>query len=500
MNDFQSEDRYDVIVVGSGATGGWAAKILTEGGARVLLLEVGQQAKSIPVGTGPERVVLPQAEDFAAMETYPYQADPAGSYLWRRMRTFGGRTVFWNRMCMRLSDFEMKAASFDGHGQDWPISQQDLSSHYAEAERFFGVHGARDGLVQLPDGELQPAAEFLPADATFRKSCEASFPGARVIANRGIPIAKPWYGGCSALTSIPSARATGRLTVRLGAAVSHVEMDAATRQAKGVAFVDTETQRTFVAHARAVVLAASTIESTRLLLNSGIGKTSGLLGQGLMDHVISSVQAFVPEKKRASGPRRAGGPYSVLVPRFRGLFGDRASFRRGYGIAGYFQRSPWDRVSAWAGYATCRLVGYGEVLAYPRNRVEIDSQRKDRWGIPQARLSFAWSENDKALAEDMKQTMRRMIAAMGGKIVSEEPTLPPIGNWALHEVGTAPFGNSPDRSVLDPFNRCWDAPNVLVVDGAAWPSSAWQPPTLTMLAVAGRASRKLLADLGGQRP
>jgi choline dehydrogenase-like flavoprotein len=419
---------------------------------------------------------------------------PSRPFRWVRMRGVGGRTLGWSRVLLRLSDREFKAGGQDGASRDWPISYADLAPYYDEVEAFLGVHGNSDHLENVPDGVYRPAIDLTPAELHLKRTIEKKWPGRRLVSTRGVLDDESGRGGSSASTTLPAALATGRTQLVTDAFVRCVTVDPVSGRAGGVTVVDRHRRRETAVKARLVALCASTIETTRILLNSrgpghphGLGSSSGLLGLGLMDHTATFTRGLLPVPR--SIPRRlpSGGPHGFMIPRFRNLSRrDGAGFVRGYGIQGTAQRAFFGEPLAPLGWASFRMTALGETLPRRENRVTLDPTVRDAFGIPVARIDYSWTENEKRMVEDARRAMHEMVRAAGGVVLSETKSLSVPGQ-AVHEVGTAPMGADPRSSVVDRFNRCWDSPNVLVLDGAAWPTCGWQNPTLTMMALAVRA-------------
>ena len=256
--------------------------------------------------------------------------------------------------------------------------------------------------------------------------------------------------------------------------------------------------------ARTIALCASTLESTRILLNSrsaqhpdGLGNSSDTLGRHLMDHPALYVTGFAPGRRDDPWTDGTGGPKNILIPRFHNLANTASEpFLRGYGIFGGIGRHRSGRRSrpdCHPNEVPLALVAYGEMLPRPENRVTLSQTTRDEWGIPALRIDCQFSANEHSMREHMLETLTEMVAVTGGRIEGDPNLFAPGG--FVHETGTARMGRSSELSVVDPYCRCWDAPNVYVMDGAAWPTSAWQNPTFTMMAVAGRASDQLARDL-----
>lgn len=525
---------FDAIVVGSGATGGWAAKQLTESGMRVAMLEAGPkitpkdftehvQSWQLPyLGMSPhirkERPI--QGLCYACREQNykwfvndlenPYvQAKP---FHWIRMRVLGGRSLSWGRQSYRMSDLDFKAASHDGYGDDWPISYQDLVPYYEIVERFVGISGQAENLPQLPDSIFLPPMEMTCGELALRKAVWDKF-GRVVTIGRVAILTKPLNGrqachycgpceqGCatysyysSPFTTIAAAQKTGRLTLITDAVAARVLMKDG--KADGVEYVDRLTRDLRQVRGKILVLCASTLESTRLLLNSGICNSSGVLGKYLMDHIYqggaTGIMPMLEAKPWAGMPRRPNGIY---IPRFRNVKEKMTNgFIRGYGYQG--GSSPAFDFGApgfGASYKEAVRKGtwrinislWGECLARKENYVEIDKSRVDAWGIPVLKIHADWSDNEKKLWEDGRQQAAEMLEAAGAKEVQLTGHYS-VPGFCIHEVGTARMGNDPKTSVLNRYCQAHDVENLFVTDGAAWVSSGCQNPTLTMMALTVR--------------
>jgi choline dehydrogenase-like flavoprotein len=439
----------------------------------------------------------------------PYTTPRQKPFNWFRGRQLGGRLYTWGRIVFRMSDTDFKAASRDGHGVDWPICYEELRPHYDRVETFLGVNGTAESMPGLPDGKYARPTTLNGPERQFRDIVERGFPGSRVIPTRYV---------ANNLSRIPltikAAQATNRLTLRSDAVVEGMDTDRTTGRATSVRFVDRLSKRRHVARAKVVVLCASAIESLRILLNSrsdrhphGVGNSSGRLGRGLMDHVHvvltgphEDVEAGTGGETDAFDFGKIGGFY---VPRYRNPTPARGPYLRGFGIMGGIGR----------GYPFWHLTAQGEMLPRSENRITLDPRRKDAWGIPAAHIDLAYCENESNMIADALETMRRMASAAGLQ-VRTTPVGKPLHNLAfkllrkrlvmdsgaavpgaaVHEVGGAPMGSDPGTSVLNPFNRCWDADNVFVTDGACFVSSSAQNTTLTIMALTVRACAYILEE------
>lgn len=493
-------NHHDVIIVGSGPTGGLCAKTLAEAGMNVLVLEAGasrleQRARSLlhrirrRAGYRIEEDTRARVRQWVQSRCYAWSASPDAfvddaqnpyttpdgqPFSWIRARQVGGRVLarLHGLHFYRFSDLDFKAASRDGFGADWPISYADLAPFYDRIERSIGLTGNADDIAHLPNPISCPRVALTPGERHLAASIAGRWPDRRLITRRTARAPVP----------IDDALATGRLTLRHGAVAREIAIDPGTGHARGVAWVEGGRERE--ATARVIVVAASTIESTRLLLNSrslqhpdGLGNSSGLLGRFLMDHLlVSGFEGTLPPHVTAD-PKRESWAY---VPQFRNVADRSPGFLRGYGVQVFTLRS------------LCQLTAFGEMLPRETNRVTIDPERKDRWGIPVARIACAHSDNERAQAADAMEQCREMLMAARCEV---RPATASIGTpgLAIHEVGTARMGNDPKTSVLDAYNRCWDVKNVFVVDGSCFVSQGVQNPTLTMMAIALRASEHILS-------
>ncbi len=536
-------EAYDAIVVGSGATGGLAAKELTEAGLRVCVLEAGPKVTEADFtehleswqlkyrGYDPHKLERRPIQGlcYACRESNqkwfvddidnPYTTEDGKPFHWIRCRVLGGRSLTWGRQSYRMSDLDFKAATHDGYGDDWPISCADLVPWYEKVERFIGVSGQAEGLPQLPDSVFLPpmdltCGERLLRDAVAKKMGRVVTIGRVAILTRALNgrqachYCGPCEHGCvthsyysSLWSTLAAAQKTGRLTLLTDAVASHLMLDRATGKAAGVAYVDRVSKAAREVRGRAVVLCASTLESTRLLLNSapgGLANSSGVLGHYLMDHIYGGGAAgelpMLEARPWAGPPRRPNGIY---VPRFRNVKEKSTNgFIRGYGYQG--GSSPGFHMAA-PGFGAkfkeavrnegrwgINLGVWAECLARKENYVEIDRRKKDAWGIPVLRIHMAWSDNEKKLFDDARQQAAEMLEAAGAKNVRLTGAYS-VPGFCIHEIGTARMGNNPKTSVVNGYCQSHDVQNLFVTDGACWVSSGCQNPTLTMLAITARA-------------
>ncbi len=542
---------WDAIVVGSGATGGAAARKLTEGGLRVLVLEAGSPiarmsdygsfftngirllyrhfvSKRQSVQEAHPTYWATHPDFFVDDRDNPYTTPEGKPFRWIRSRRVGGRSLVWDAVTPRFSDFELKAASRDGYGPDWPIAHADLAPYYSDLERLLGVHGSREGLAQMPDGEFLAARPMTPAEKVFKERVEKQFGDRRVLISRGLHGGRSPARGefvskiSSTATTLRAAEATGRLTLRPNAVVARILVEADGRRATGVELIDAVTGKSEEVHARLVFLCASTIESLRILMNSksrahpqGIGASSGVLGHYLMDHSAGNVYFYMPDVRDDGGKYELLGSDSIMIPRYQNLT-KRESYLRGFGIWGGIQRLPVPAfLRKHPDMPMGFLCGRSETLPHFDNRVELDPNVKDAWGLAAAHIVCEWKEHDLALAEAARRETQEVVEAAGGKVadVTEIFHTPFVSGhigrmqkeWKLstpgmfvHEVGGARMGSDPKSSVVDAFCRTWDVPNLYVTDGACWPTSGWQNPTLTEMAVTGRACDHAVREITGR--
>ena len=543
---------YDAIVVGSGATGGWAAKKLSEAGLKVALLEAGRDispeefTEHMPAYQLDYRNLSPeivrtrpiQKMCYACMEynydwfvndlENPYSTPEDKPFTWQRLRVVGGRTLVWGRQSYRFSDLDLKAASHDGYGENWPFSYRDLAPYYDEVEGYVGISGMTEENPALPDGQFLPPMAMTCGERLLRERVRKRF-GRTVTIGRAAVLTKDHNGraachycgpcerGCvtfsyfsSPFTTVRNALDTGNCTLFTNAVVSHVNMKKDTNRARGVTYIHRLTHKTYEVSARVVILCAQALESTRILLNSathvhpqGLGNSSGLLGKYLMDHAVGAgASGELTEfdfRKSASDPDRPNGIYII---RFRNLKRQKQHprFIRGYGFQGgsqpefYFDAEGFGaeyKKAVKAGMYGISLGAFGESLPRLDNYVELDSQLKDAWGIPALRIHMTHGSNEEAMMKDAAVTGAEMLEAVGARNIMVNSSVAMPG-MAIHEVGTARMGDDPKKSVLNPYNQTHDIENLFVADGSCFVSSACQNPTLTMMAITCRACHHLI--------
>ena len=520
---------FDLVVIGSGASGGWVAKEAAEGGARVLMLEAGrrldpQKDFRVPDHEGGSRVSIltrvmamlkgqqvqarcmsftPQtAHLFLNDRQNPYTTGTESRFNWYRARQVGGRLHLWGRNALRISDLDLKAAEADGFGDAWPVSYDDLDPWYTRVEEFLGVTGEASGIPNLPDGSYSSPHPLTKAERRLLDEMAEKWPDrpattCRIIHHMPNRMPPP----------LTAAEATGRFELRSNAVVERIDTDPDTGEAIGVTYVDAETRERFTVPARHVAVAASTIESVRILLNSaggrhaaGLGNSSGNLGRYLSDHLMVFRAGTLPEIEgmgQGHDPYDFGQQSGIYVPSFRNVGGDKGTgFLRGYSLLGSVGRIE----PGWF------FMAIGEVLPRAENRVEIDPAKRDAWGIPVARITLKHSENERAMIRDMNGVLKDLSATFGlpddllGKesfvsklaykiagplVYTPEGALVP--GSSIHETGGACMGNDPKRHVTDRNCRLHDAPNVYVTDSSVFPTNPFHNPGLTIMALSARA-------------
>jgi choline dehydrogenase-like flavoprotein len=555
-----SNPEFDVIVVGSGITGGWAAKELTERGLSTLMLERGRpvvhgqdyHGENKPIYSFPFRLLgdkrryteeIPQqiksgwvteATDqfFVDDRLNPYTCAPERPFIWIRGHQLGGRSLTWGRQSYRLSGLNFEENARDGFGCDWPIRYEDLEPWYATVEKFIGVSGEALGNPQSPDGVYQPPMAMNLPERIFAEQLAHSYPNRRLsvarLANLTASLSGrapcqlrdncargcSWGGYFSTLSStLPAARATGRLTLRTDSIVHSVIYDPKRRRAAGVRVIDAKTHATREYRARLVVLCASAFESVRIMLNSssedfptGIANSSGTLGKFIMDHHPSHVALADVE-----GPRlktyRGGRPGPLFMPRFVNLDEERRDFVRGYQINAFAYPQGWQRGLSMPGFGpdfkhslrstnqwTMLMIAQCEMLPNEKNMLRLDASVKDAWGVPALHIDVQFGDNDRKMARDATREVTDMMERGAGTKPNVIP-IDAIPGGTIHEMGGARMGRNPKDSVLNGWNQTHDVKNLLVTDGAAMTSSSCANPSLTYMALTARACAHAVEEL-----
>jgi choline dehydrogenase-like flavoprotein len=545
-----STNRFDAIVIGSGVSGGFAAKELTEKGLRVLMLDRGVMVEhgegyrydGTPAYDVPARNIMPKplinSDYFIATHGYvspsnqafynndrlnPYAFDEGDKFYWIRPAAVGGKSIIWGRWCFRWSPADFEANKREGIDGDWPIRYDDVVPWYSYVEKYIGVSGSRENLPYLPDSEFQPPMPMNVAEKWLKPRLEAQFPGRKLIHARlsNMTEDKPdqnrtkcqfrnqCSNGCSfgayfstQAVTLPAARATGRLTLRSDAVVTNLDYDAARKRVTGVRFIDAKTGQAETVKADLVFLCASAMASTQILLNSrpaGSDRSyfdrSGTLGRYVMDHIFRvNIKGDIPGMEEfIEYGRRPGGVY---IPRFRNLGdGEDVGFKRGYGYQGSARREVAPPVGFGASmkhgmrkYGGWRfeMGAFGECLPYKDNRVSLHPDKVDRFGVPLARFDVRFRDNELKMMTDARTQGEAMLKAAGLQNVTSEEKEHVPGD-AIHEMGGARMGIDPHASVLNRWSQAHDATNLYVTDGAQMASISCINPSLTFMAMTARA-------------
>jgi choline dehydrogenase-like flavoprotein len=454
-------------------------------------------------------------------------------FTWWRSYQMGGRSLLWGRQSYRWSDLDFEANAKEAVGVDWPIRYRDIAAWYDYVEKFAGISGSKEGIPHLPDGQFLPPMDLNCVEKDVAARIKKQYGGSRhLIIGRTANLTAPIEGrtqcqfrnrcweGCpfggyfsTQSSTLPAALKTGNLTVRPFSIVTKILYDKDTRKAKGVEVLDAETNQTYEYYARIVFLNASALNSAWVLMNSavdvwpgGLGSSSGELGHNVMDHhynlgASGSVEGF--EDSYYFG-RRANGFY---IPRFANIGNDKRDFLRGYGYQGGASRDGWSREIAelqiGADYkeaitepGTWKIgaTGFGEILPYHDNHIYLDKDRKDKWGLPVLAMDCELKENELKMRKAIVADLKDMLENAGVKNIQTRDSGHAMGH-GIHEMGTARMGLDPKTSVLNKNNQVWDAPNVLVTDGACMTSSACQNPSLTYMALTARAADFAVSEL-----
>ena len=539
---------YDVVIVGSGAAGGTAAWALVKAGLRVAMLETGALRRHLldfPYHEpfpyqDPHRGLktpLSQSDEFkqrysltGSTPEEPYTTPEKMPYEWFRARNVGGRTMFWGRFSNRFNENDFRAYSRDGHGKDWPLTYQDLAPYYDRAELFMGVCGEKEGHPDLPDSDnFLPPVAYKCSDLAIKRAAEKM--GIRTMRVRRAMLTKSYQGypachycsgcddGCethsfynSAFRQVvPLLEKYPRTFTLIPEAMAYKIAVNARGLASGVHYIDKKTGRDRTIRARTVVVACGTLESTRLLLHSGIANSNGMIGRNFMEHLDVGAQAYFPElfwMDREAGDGIGGS--HLIIPWF-GYFrpNEKRDFLRGFqiepssrirmrpdknakGIPGFgsdFKRE----VRKWTG-ARVVLASHGEMLPSEKKFVELDPSIKDKWGIPVLRIHHPWEENDYAMYRYIRQTYEELFTE--AKAVDIRlPKQPDTPGHSIHEMGTLHMGADAKTSVLNQYNQSWEVRNLFVVDAAAFTSGTHKNPTLTIMALSWRASDYMMAEM-----
>lgn len=547
---------FDAIVIGTGISGGWAAKELCEGGLKTLVLERGRDVEHIkdyttanketwdldfrgkPSSLDLKKQYKQHRAGFVTHQSvkhwfvndlkHPY--NEIKPFDWIRGYHVGGRSITWGRQALRLSDLDFEANKKEGIGVDWPIRYKDIEPWYTYVEKFIGVSGEKLNLPQLPDGHFSPPMELNPVEKEFKSKINEYYKGNRHLtigrfANltgdvthkgryncayrnkcmRGCPLGGYFSSNASTL---PAAHSTGNMTLRSNSIAHEIIYDENTKKATGVKVIDTITKKQQIFYAKIIFCCASTIASTSILLQSksnrfpnGLGNDSGELGHNLMDHHFR-VGATANYNGFKDTPYTNNRPASFHIPRFQNL-GDtksRANFLRGYSFQGSASRTNWRRAIPELSYGKnlkehvfnqgkwkIGITGFGECLPYHENKMSLDYEKKDEWGLPTITFDCEFRENEKKMRTHIKQEAVAMLKKAGFTNIKpfDKAFIP---GHAIHEMGTARMGKDPKTSVLNKYNQIHNVPNVYVTDGSCMTSSASQNPSLTYMALTARAA------------
>jgi len=534
---------FEAIVVGSGSTGGIAALTLAQQGIKVLVIEAGPQINRKEASSNEPKDTLNRISSliskrhinqiqhpgywknnpnlYADENKYPYINPKNKPFLWTQGKQFGGRSLTWGGITLRLAPSDFNPSLDDGFGPRWPISYNDLSTHYDYIEKFNGIYGKKDNITQVPDGNYIGQIPLTSSEEYFGEQIKSKlnypFIQSRGFDRNSSVKEKSWPKSSSIGSSLKKAMETGKVQVLSNYLVESFETNKETERATKIKIVNTNNGQKKELDCDCIFLCASTISTLRILLNSeksfknsGFVDSSGKLGKYLMDHVSISRFFSIPDLNDFSNKQNnyasLSGAGSFFIPFGSKLPNEfKVDFLRGYGIWGainrlgipkYIQKSPDESIGF--------LISHGEVLPRQENKVEL-SNKTDRWDIPIPRIEFEWSKNELKMVEHMSLTMEKAIKISGGTVkgiqeiinipflkfldktsIAFSGNTPPPGYY-IHEVGGAPMGLDEEQSVLDKWNRLWRCKNVFIVDGACWPTSSWQSPTLTMMAISRRA-------------
>jgi len=552
------ENVYDAIVVGSGISGGWAAKELCEKGLKVIMLERGQNIEHVkdytqtnkapwefphrgkaPLKLVHEYPVLKRDYPLNEINTDWWASDKDCPYTevkrfdWFRGYHVGGRSLMWGKQSYRLSDLDFEANAKEGIAVDWPVRYKEIAPWYDHVEKFAGISGNKDGIAHLPDGQFLPPMDMTCVEKDVAARIKEHYKGKRhMIIGRAAHVTGPLAGrtqcqyrnkcglGCpfggyfsTQSSTLPAAVKTGNLTLRPWSIVTKVLYDKDKKKATGVEVLDAQTNQTYEYKAKIIFLNASTLNTAWILMNSatdiwpdGLGSSSGELGHNLMDHhlgVYAGGHVDGYEDKYVYGNR----PNGIYIPRYRNMYGEKRDYIRGFGYQGGASREGWGRnVAEYSigaefkealsepGSWTMGMGGFGEILPYHDNKATLDKTKKDKWGLNVLAIDCELKDNENKMRQDMLNDAVEMLEASGVKNVQGH-----IGDGTpgrgIHEMGTARMGRDPKTSVLNKWNQVWDAQNVFITDGSFMTSAACQNPSLTYMAFTARAADHAVSEL-----
>ncbi|WP_057938784.1 GMC oxidoreductase [Algoriphagus resistens] len=561
LQDSKEKRTYDAIVIGSGASGGWAAKELTEKGLKTLVLERGRMVKHIEdyptaskapwefefrgavplekrAGVGGSRWLREETAHWALAEDEQpiIQEKP---FRWFRGYHVGGKSLLWARATQRWSDFDYEGPARDGFAVDWPIRYKDMEPWYAYVERFAGIAGNKDGLAELPDSEVMPGFELSCIERYYKEQLASNFENRYLIQGRCAHLTDPQeihrkqgrnkcqhqgmcnrgciYGGyfSANASTLPWAEKTGNLTVRPDAVVESIIYDDAKGKATGVRIIDRNRKEAVEFYAKIIFVNASTIASNAILLNSksstfsaGIGNENGLMGKFLACHNYrgkgnASYEGFVDKFNDGRNPGHA------YVPRFRNVFKQDTDFLRGYSIGMSGGRGLGSDTTMIGDQLRDNLLNQkygiwhmaawmqGETVPVEDNHVRLSTDQVDNYGIPQIILSVEWKENDDKMVADFVEQQTLMYEKAGFTNIKVEDSHSDPGS-DIHEMGGVRMGHDPKTSLLNKYNQLHHCKNVFVTDGACMTSTSTQNPTLTFMALTARAANYAVDELNRQ--
>ena len=534
---------YEAIVVGSGSTGGMAALTLAEQGIKVLVIEAGPQIKRDQASTNEPLDTFKRISGYisksnqnqiqhpgywknnpslyANEKKYPYTYPKDKPFLWTQGKQYGGRSLTWGGITLRLSPNDFQPSFKDNFGPNWPISYDELSIHYDFVEKFIGIYGKKDNIDEVPDGKYIGEIPLTNGEIYFgnRINSRLNYPfmQSRGFNKNSSKRENDWPASSSIGSSLKKALKTGNVQILSNHLVESFETNKETELATKIKLVNTIDGYKKILNCNLIFLCASTISTLRILLNSeknfysrGFNDGSGKLGTCLMDHISLCKFFSIPSSKEipkiSKDKEILSGAGSFFIPFGSKLpVNSKINFLRGYGIWGAINRLGIpELIQKNKAESTGFLISHGEVLPNSENKVEL-SNKCDNWGIPIPNIQFSWGDNERKMVEHMKITMGKAIDAADGDIknIKDLINIPLLGildeksialsgkvsppGYYIHEVGGAPMGNKEESSVLDRWNRLWRCKNVFVLDGACWPTSSWQSPTLTMMAISRRA-------------
>jgi choline dehydrogenase-like flavoprotein len=560
----QNEVTYDAIVIGSGISGGWAAKELCENGLKTLVLERGRKVEHVldyPTASlddwelpNRNRMTQEELKDYQKQDRTGYTVKPSSKHWWVKdtehpyteVKRFdwirgyhvGGRSITWGRQSYRLSPMDFEANAKDGIAVDWPVRYDDIAPWYDKVESFIGVSGRKEGLAQLPDGNFLPPMDFNCAEEHLRKKIAEKYTDRILTIGRTAHLTDatgkkgrtkcqfrnrcrrgcPYGAYFSSLSStLPAAAETGNMTLRPNSIVHSIIYDPKSNRASGVRILDAETKETKEFFAKIIFCNASALGTTSILLNSrseafpdGLGNSSGQVGHNLMDHHFRVGASGILEgfdDQYFKGRR----PNGIYIPRFRNLneATRQKDYLRGFGYQGGGSRQNWMRAVremdttitadlkdqlVQAGPWQLGLNGFGECLPYYENKVTLNEEVKDVYGLPTLTMDCEFKENEMNMRKDMMNSAAEMLEAAGFKNVEtfDAGSYPGLG---IHEMGTARMGRDPKTSVLNKWNQMHDVPNVFITDGSFMTSAACQNPSLTYMAFTARAANHAVEEL-----